>query len=63
MSEDGKRVRRATPLEPGAEDEINKAVEARSLYVSPFPMDATLDGACEWDVCCGPAADAGAAQA
>ena len=45
MSEDGKRVRRAQALAPGAEDDIIKAVEARSLYVSPFPMDSTLDGA------------------
>ena len=29
----------------GAEEEINKAVEARSLYAAPFPMDATRDGA------------------
>ena len=45
VSEDGKRVRRAQALAPGAEDDIIKAVEARSLYVSPFPMDSTLDGA------------------
>ena len=45
VSEDGKRVRRAQPLAPGAEDDIIKAVEARSLYVAPFPMDSTLDGA------------------
>jgi hypothetical protein len=45
VSEDGRRVRRAAPLAPGAEDEINKAVEARSLYATPFPMNSTLDGA------------------
>ena len=44
VSEDGKRVRRAVPLAPGAEEDIIKAVEARSLYASPFPMDSTLDG-------------------
>jgi hypothetical protein len=45
VSEDGRRVRRAAALAPGAEDEINKAVEARSLYATPFPMNSTLDGA------------------
>ena len=55
MSEDGKRVRRAQPLAPGAEDDIIKAVEARSLYVSPFPMDSTLDGSCAMQMArCGP---------
>lgn len=44
MSEDGKRVRRAVALAPGAEEDIIKTVEARSLYASPFPMDSTLDG-------------------
>jgi hypothetical protein len=44
VSEDGKRVRRAVALAPGAEEDIIKTVEARSLYASPFPMDSTLDG-------------------
>ncbi len=45
MSEDGKRVKRAKQLAAGEEEEINKAVEARSLYFAPFPMNSTLDGA------------------
>jgi len=53
VSEDGKRVRRAVALEPGAEEDIIKAVEARSLYATPFPMDSTLDGARRLAARCG----------
>lgn len=45
VSEDGKRVKRTKQLVEGEEDLINKAVEARSLYASPFPMNSSLDGA------------------
>jgi len=45
VSEDGLRVRRAKQLAVGEEELINKAVEERSLYVAPFPMSSTLDGA------------------
>ena len=51
VSDDGRRVRRAVALAPGAEEEINKAVEARSLYASPFPMTSTLDGALALAAC------------
>ena len=45
VSEDGLRVRRSKQLAAGEEELINKAVEERSLYVAPFPMNCTLDGA------------------
>jgi len=45
VSDDGLRVRRTNPLAAGEEEIINKAVEERSLYVTPFPMTSTLDGA------------------
>lgn len=41
VSCDKKRVRRNSELRPRAE--VDAEVEQRSLYVSPFPMDVTID--------------------
>eukprot|EP00884_Botryococcus_braunii_P022248 jgi/Botrbrau1/8707/Bobra.0311s0019.1 len=41
VSEDGKRVRRTVPL--GSCEEVNAQAEERTLYVSPFPFDVTLE--------------------
>ncbi|PSC69422.1 la 1 [Micractinium conductrix] len=41
LSEDKKRVRRATALK--ATDEVAAEIDARSLYASPFPHTASLD--------------------
>ncbi len=41
VSEDGKQVRRAKPIE--SPEEVAKKVDARSLYAAPFPFDTTLD--------------------
>ena len=45
-------MRRTQALAVGEEETINKAVEARSLYVTPFPYDATLDSAFVLCPCC-----------
>ena len=41
VSDDGKRVRRTAAVR--AREEIDKEVEARSVYASPFAMTATID--------------------
>ncbi|KAG2437798.1 hypothetical protein HXX76_005418 [Chlamydomonas incerta] len=41
VDESNTKVKRKQPLAPEAE--IAKAVDARSLYARPFPMDATVD--------------------
>jgi hypothetical protein len=41
VSADGRRVRRAVPLDPP--EELARAIDARSLYAAPFPYTATLD--------------------
>eukprot|EP00898_Chlorokybus_atmophyticus_P002910 jgi/Chlat1/361/Chrsp10S01483 len=46
VSEDGTRVKRANALP--SRDEIAAAVEERSLYVTPFSLDITIDGLTEF---------------
>jgi lupus La protein len=52
VSDDAKLVRRAQALAVGEEDSINKAVEARSLYATPYPYDTTLDSASHAGMSC-----------